>query len=190
MRRRNRAGGGQGQRRRAAARLPPVSRAGRRASRRGKANGVKPKAISALMTTKYSTATIRADRSQKSFKLSLDAFMHKRGAPVSFRAGGRSRNPMPPSSPRSRSAMACRQGRCSPSGAWRRGLAASPAIKTRSRPSRHSPMTAGGRNISPSNSMRLSNSSIVAGYRRRHAAPCTAKSARPNSCRRTSGFRR
>ena len=44
------------------------------------ASGVGPKAISALMTTKYSTGTIRADRGQKSFKLSLDAFMAKRGA--------------------------------------------------------------------------------------------------------------
>ena len=44
------------------------------------ARGVGPKAISALMTTKYSTGTIRADRGQKSFKLSLDAFMAKRGA--------------------------------------------------------------------------------------------------------------
>ena len=45
-----------------------------------KANGIKPKAISALMGTKYATATIKADRSQKSFKLSLEAFMQKRGA--------------------------------------------------------------------------------------------------------------
>ena len=45
-----------------------------------KANGVKPKAISALMTTSYSTGTIRADRGQHSFKLSLNAFMAKRGA--------------------------------------------------------------------------------------------------------------
>lgn len=44
------------------------------------AKGVKPQAISALMTTTYSTGTIRADRGQKSFKLSLDAFMAKRGA--------------------------------------------------------------------------------------------------------------
>src|SRR5262245_5148073 len=42
-------------------------------------NGIKPKAIAALMDTNYSTATIRADRSQKSFKLSLNAFMAKRG---------------------------------------------------------------------------------------------------------------
>src|SRR6476660_940123 len=46
------------------------------------ARGIKPKAISALMTTTYSTGTIRADRGQKSFKLSLDAFMAKRGAAV------------------------------------------------------------------------------------------------------------
>ncbi len=45
-----------------------------------KAKGVKPKAISALMGTSYSTGTIRADRGQHSFKLSLNAFMAKRGA--------------------------------------------------------------------------------------------------------------
>ena len=45
-----------------------------------KANGVKPKAISALMATSYSKGTIRADRGQHSFKLSLNAFMAKRGA--------------------------------------------------------------------------------------------------------------
>ncbi|MBL8909043.1 MAG: lytic transglycosylase family protein [Rhizobiales bacterium] len=45
-----------------------------------RANGIKPKAISALMGTQYSAATIRADRSQKSFKLSLEQFMQKRGA--------------------------------------------------------------------------------------------------------------
>jgi lytic murein transglycosylase len=45
-----------------------------------KANGVKPKAISALMSTSYSKGTIRADRGQHSFKLSLNAFMAKRGA--------------------------------------------------------------------------------------------------------------
>lgn len=45
-----------------------------------KANGIKAKGISALMGTKYSAATIKADRSQKSFKLSLEQFMQKRGA--------------------------------------------------------------------------------------------------------------
>lgn len=45
-----------------------------------KGRGIKPKAIAALMTTKYATATIKADRNQHSFKLSLKAFMQKRGA--------------------------------------------------------------------------------------------------------------
>jgi len=53
------------------------------------ARGIKPKAISALMTTTYSTGTIRADRGQKSFKLSLDAFMAKRGPPESWPKGDR-----------------------------------------------------------------------------------------------------
>src|SRR5262245_9249093 len=51
-------------------------------SAEAKQNGIKSKAIAALMNTSYSTATIRADRSQKSFKLSLSAFMAKRGAPA------------------------------------------------------------------------------------------------------------
>ena len=45
-------------------------------------NGVGSKAIAALMSTKYSVGTIRADRGQKSFKLSLDQFMAKRGGPA------------------------------------------------------------------------------------------------------------
>jgi lytic murein transglycosylase len=47
-----------------------------------KAAGIKTKAISALSRASYSTGTIRADRSQKSFKLSLSAFMAKRGGPA------------------------------------------------------------------------------------------------------------
>src|SRR5262245_26555514 len=43
-------------------------------------NGTGQKAISVLMGTSYSSRTIAADRSQKSFTLSLDAFMAKRGA--------------------------------------------------------------------------------------------------------------
>ncbi len=45
-----------------------------------RARGIKPRAISALMGTSYSPGTIRADRNQHSFKLSLQAFMAKRGA--------------------------------------------------------------------------------------------------------------
>lgn len=54
-----------------------------------KANGVSQKAISALMSTKYATATIRADRNQHSFKLSLSAFMAKRGAAAIVSQGRR-----------------------------------------------------------------------------------------------------
>ncbi|MGB0057534.1 MAG: murein transglycosylase, partial [Methyloceanibacter sp.] len=39
-----------------------------------RANGTGAKAISALMGTRYSSGTIAAYRSQKSFKLSLNAF--------------------------------------------------------------------------------------------------------------------
>lgn len=45
-----------------------------------KAAGIKAKGIAALMATSYSKGTIKADRSQHSFKLSLSAFMAKRGA--------------------------------------------------------------------------------------------------------------
>jgi lytic murein transglycosylase len=44
------------------------------------ANGVKARGISALKSASYSNATIRADRNQKSFKLSLKQFLAKRGA--------------------------------------------------------------------------------------------------------------
>ena len=45
-----------------------------------RANGVGPKGLKALAATSYATATIKADRNQKSFKLSLEQFMQKRGA--------------------------------------------------------------------------------------------------------------
>jgi lytic murein transglycosylase len=45
-----------------------------------KARGIKPETIGALLGTTYSHATIGADRGQKSFKLSLNQFMAKRGS--------------------------------------------------------------------------------------------------------------
>jgi membrane-bound lytic murein transglycosylase B len=45
---------------------------------RGK--GVSASTVAALMATTYSTATIAADRGQRSFSLSLDQFLAKRGA--------------------------------------------------------------------------------------------------------------
>jgi membrane-bound lytic murein transglycosylase B len=44
--------------------------------------GVSTAAIAALMGTTYATATIAADRSQRSFRLSLDQFLAKRGGPT------------------------------------------------------------------------------------------------------------
>ena len=41
--------------------------------------GASPASLAALANTSYSTATISADRGQKSFKLSLDQFLAKRG---------------------------------------------------------------------------------------------------------------
>jgi len=45
-----------------------------------RAKGVGATAISALMMTNYAQATINADRGQRSFSLSLDQFLAKRGA--------------------------------------------------------------------------------------------------------------
>ena len=49
-------------------------------SQQAREAGMSQKALTALAGTKYATATIKADRNQKSFKLGLDAFMQKRGA--------------------------------------------------------------------------------------------------------------
>ena len=53
------------------------------------ANGIGRKGITALMGTQYSVGTIRADRGQKSFKLSLNSFMAKRGAATIVSQGKR-----------------------------------------------------------------------------------------------------
>jgi lytic murein transglycosylase len=52
----------------------------RQFAQEAKANGIGQRGINALMSTGYAAGTIRADRGQKSFKLSLDQFMKKRGA--------------------------------------------------------------------------------------------------------------
>ena len=54
-----------------------------------RAKGIGASAISALMATNYAQATINADRGQRSFSLSLDAFLAKRGA-ATIVARGRS----------------------------------------------------------------------------------------------------
>src|SRR5258705_6847652 len=44
-----------------------------------RAKGIGANAVSALMATNYASATIAADRGQRSFNLSLDQFLAKRG---------------------------------------------------------------------------------------------------------------
>ncbi len=51
------------------------------------ARGISNKALSALDNVKYATATINADRNQKSFKLTLDDFMKKRGSATIIKRG-------------------------------------------------------------------------------------------------------
>lgn len=58
-------------------------------AKEAKAKGVNDKAIKALMGAKYSTATIKADRNQKSFKYSLAKFMQIRGAEAIVSQGRR-----------------------------------------------------------------------------------------------------
>ncbi|HEX8663019.1 MAG TPA: lytic transglycosylase domain-containing protein [Beijerinckiaceae bacterium] len=55
-----------------------------------RARGASASAISALMGTSYASATIAADRGQRSFRLSLDQFLAKRGGQAIV-AGGRAR---------------------------------------------------------------------------------------------------
>ncbi|MFC7065964.1 lytic murein transglycosylase [Brucella rhizosphaerae] len=49
--------------------------------------GIGQRAIGALTNTKYAQATINADRNQKSFKLSFEQFMQKRGANTIIQRG-------------------------------------------------------------------------------------------------------
>lgn len=54
-----------------------------------KAQGIGAKGLAALARTSYATATIKADRNQHSFKLSLNQFMAKRGASTIVSQGRR-----------------------------------------------------------------------------------------------------
>ena len=49
-------------------------------SQEAASRGVGKRALDALASTRYASKTIAADRGQKSFKLSLNSFMQKRGA--------------------------------------------------------------------------------------------------------------
>jgi membrane-bound lytic murein transglycosylase B len=52
-----------------------------------RARGISPSTITALMATNYSTGTIAADRGQRSFRLSLEQFLAKRGGPAIISRG-------------------------------------------------------------------------------------------------------
>lgn len=56
-------------------------------SQEAQAAGIKGNALSALRNTTYASKTISADRNQKSFKLSLDQFMQKRGGQTIINRG-------------------------------------------------------------------------------------------------------
>lgn len=58
-------------------------------AKEAQARGIGQRGIAALMDTKYSVGTIKADRGQHSFKLSLDQFMAKRGGPAIAAKGKR-----------------------------------------------------------------------------------------------------
>ena len=75
-------------------------------AREAGAKGIGATAVAALMQTHYAGATIAADRGQRSFGLSLDQFLAKRGAYPQLQSAGRVRaipNPAligpPPHSP-------------------------------------------------------------------------------------------
>jgi membrane-bound lytic murein transglycosylase B len=51
-------------------------------AKEARAKGISAATIAALMATNYATATISADRGQRSFRLSLDEFLAKRGGPA------------------------------------------------------------------------------------------------------------
>ncbi len=116
------------------------------AEARGK--GVGASAVAGLMATTYSTETIAADRGQRSFHLSLDQFIAKRGGSAIVARGRALKQSEAHSSRPSSSATASRPGRSWPFGAWRRDLGGSTETKTSSRTWQLSPMTVVGRPIS------------------------------------------
>ena len=117
--------------------------------------GIGPTAIAALMSTTYSTMAIAADRGQRSFGLSLEQFLAKRGGSAIIARG------RVPSSRRrhclhlSSDATECPRGRCSPFGEWRRRSGANEATNALCRLWRPSLMIAAGRHSSPTSSMQL-----------------------------------
>ena len=80
-------------------------------SQEAAARGIKSSALKALANTTYATKTIWADRNQKSFKLSLDQFMAKRGGKTIASKGKSIKKQMRRCSPDWNSVTACRPAR-------------------------------------------------------------------------------
>jgi hypothetical protein len=114
------------------------------------ARGVSASTIAALVATNYSTATIAADRGQRSFSLSLDQFLA--AVRPSSRGGERSSNQMQRFSRQSSNVSASRRDRSWQFGEWRRVSEARAEIRTSCRRWLLSPTTAVGRPISPTSS--------------------------------------
>jgi len=76
-----------------------------------RAHGIGAAGVAALMQTQYNSATIAADRGMKSFRLSLDQFLAKRGGATIVAKGRTLKQPMRRCLPRSSSGTACRPGR-------------------------------------------------------------------------------
>src|SRR5215472_5809929 len=86
---------------------------------KARGRGVGASTVAALMATSYATATIAADRGQKSFGLSLDQFLAKRGGSAIVARGRVLKQSNAALFASIQQAMASRRGRSWPSGGWR-----------------------------------------------------------------------
>src|SRR4051794_17779588 len=135
-------------------------------------------AIAALMSTQYAPATISADRGQRSFHLSLDEFLAKRGGPA-IAARGRSLK-------QSHAALfaSIEQRYGVPPGPllaiWGMETVSAPCTATKTCCLRWqpSPTIAVDRPISPISFMPPLNWLMPASFQPLRVAPCTARSAR------------
>jgi len=119
-----------------------------------RARGVSGSAVSALMDTNYASATIAADRGQRSFRLSLDQFLAKRGGSAIVSRGRALKQSQAALFAQIEQRYGVPPGPLLAIWAWRPPSAPSAAIRTSSRRLRPSPMIAGAAPISPTSSTR------------------------------------
>lgn len=118
-------------------------------------NGLSANALEALKSTHYSTATIGADRGQKSFRLTLEQFLVKRGGSAIVARGRVLKRSNAALLTQSNKDMASQQVRSSRSGVWKRGLELFMVIRMLYLLSPHWLMIVVGQLILPNNFMRL-----------------------------------